>query len=193
MPIEFTSDESKKVHRDEERYLYLRYIFIAVIGVSGFLGFSFADLRFLVPIVASVALLGYVEYKRSNLKRQETSEALPSVQRSERLPDAEIRTPQIPSQTVAPAKKEPSRPEDVLMIVVPLCIACAIISIASYQSFLNQLNLSNTTGARLDLSFLVLFAIALFGLLAYVGMLLWKMSRAKAEKAKQSVPSVKEI
>ena len=192
MPIEFTSDESKKVHRDEERYLYLRYIFVAVIGVSGFLGFSFADLRFLVPIVASVVLLGYVEYKRSNLKRQETS-ATPPVQRSERLPDAETRTPQIPSQTMAPAKKEPSKPEDVLMIVVPLCIACAVISIASYQSFLNQLNLSNTTGARLDLSFLVLFAIALFGLLAYVGMLLWKMSRAKAEKAKQSVPPIKEV
>ncbi len=180
MPIEFTSDESKKSHRTEERYLYLRYLFLAVIGSSAFLYFSFDYSGFLAPIAASMALLAFVEYKRIHSKKQvivQTRMTTPSRKTEQSS------TPAFDSPAAVPTRRVPRKPEDILMIVAPAAVACAVISIAAYLSFQKQqsLQLGNSPGGSLDLAFAVLFGVACLVLLGYVGVLLRQRSGLKKE------------
>ena len=181
MPIEFTSDESKKSHRTEERYLYLRYLFLAVIGSSAFLYFSFDYSGFLAPIAASMALLAFVEYKRIHSKKQvivQTQMTTPS-----RKTEQSSTPTAFDSPAVVPTRKVSRKPEDILMIVAPASVACAVISIAAYLSFQKQqsLQLGNSPGGSLDLAFAVLFGVACLVLLGYVGVLLRQRSSLNKE------------
>ncbi|MGI0084515.1 MAG: hypothetical protein ACREBQ_05485 [Nitrososphaerales archaeon] len=188
MPIEFTSDQSKKSHRAEERYQYLRYLFLAVIGSSAFLYFSFGYPLFLVPIGLSAVFLAYVEYKRTRLKRQELPEAVATPPPRKAGPSQPNWPGEFERPAVAPTPRKSTKPEDILMIVAPACLACAVIAAAAYQTFQQQIGigLGNTTSASLDLLFAALFGVTCFGLLVYIGMLLRQRSRLrKAPRAKQ--------
>ncbi len=181
MPIEFTSDETKKSRKTEEKYLYLRYLFLAIIGSFTFLYFSFAYLGFLFPVVASAGLLVYVEYKRAHSKEEKLVET--------QVPQAGRKSAPIPAASstkfersaMLPAVREAMKPEDILMIVAPACIACAIISIAAYLAYQQQLNLhfGSTFAALLELSFAVVFGALCIGLLIYIITLLLKRHNAK--------------
>ena len=184
MPIEFTSDKSKKSRRTEERYQYLRYLFVAVIGSSAFLYLSFGYPDFFAPIAVSAVLLAFVEYMRTHSKKQEVVEK--QVTAPSRKTEQNSRPSAVGNPVVVPTRRGSRKPEDILMIVAPACVACAVISIAAYQSFQKQqsLQLGNSSGATLDLAFVALFGVTCFALLGYVGILLWQRSRSKKESNK---------
>jgi hypothetical protein len=195
LPIEFTSDESKKAHKTEEKYLYLRYVFLAVIGSSVFLFYSFAYNGFILPVVVSLALLAYVEYRRHEyLQASVTKEGIEKIETTTTPRKAETQraqsTTSVEGKTAASIPKKKMDPNDILVIVAPAFIACAIISIAAYQSYQQQLklDLGNSFAALLELSFTIVFATACIGLLGYIVVLLLQRHRSKRIQLHNDAP-----